>query len=729
MTHFLRRIIFDYFRPYRKQALLLFLCLLTLIAFNTLFPLGTTFLIDYAIIPHNVQMLVLLAISLVGLFVVSSFGSLGVDYLSAWMQTRVMNDMRMQMFSHLQSLPASYYTHLQYGDVITRFNTDLNAIEYALAWSVVQGFQSIIQLIISVVVLIMLDVQLGILTIIILPLTVVFPKRLVDRASDLMAERRSQESDITSTVQDNLQANAVNRVFGLRNLAIAAFSSQLRRFAEIATRSAYSDWLVNRTTNMGQYLIQLLVITVGGYLVFVGKLSVGSWVGFTGLLINVGYAVAFVSAAWAGLIPAVASLKRIDNLLNEKIQIMDNPDVSLPRFTKQLCFEQVTFSYAGVDGKPNLKQVNFCIPCGQSVAIIGRSGSGKSTVLNLLMRFYDPQNGRVLMDGKDIQQVSLASLRSQMGVVFQDTYLFNISLRENIRLGKIGASDAEVEEAARAAGLHDTIMSLPAGYDTLAGEQGKELSGGQRQRIALARAIIRRPAILLLDEATSALDPETESRIYETLQTLKHTCTILSVTHRLAPIADSDQIVVMDQGQVVEVGTHEALMNACGLYYQLFTQQNGFTISPDGLYAEVTPARLRSIPLFAQLDDASLEQLATQFVTERYDAGQTVIREGEFGDKFYIIVRGKISVTVSGPDKQPVQVATMQDGDYFGEIALLEGGPRMATVRTILPGLCLVLERKHFLNMLASNPAVRATIEQTARDRLNNSSSRIRDRL
>ena len=264
MTHFLRRIIFDYFKPYRKQVLLMFLCIATLITFDTLFPLGTTFLIDRAITPHNFQMLVLIAAVLIGLFVVSSFGSLGADYLAAWLQARVTNDMRMQMFSHLQSLPASYYTHLQYGDVITRFNTDLAAIEYALAYSVIAGIQSIIQLIMSVVVLIMLNVPLGLATIIVLSLTVVFPKRLVDRASGLMAERRIQESDITSTVQDNLQANAVNRVFGLRDLAIAAFSSQLKRFAKIATRSAYTDWQVNRVTNMGQYVIQLLVIIAGG---------------------------------------------------------------------------------------------------------------------------------------------------------------------------------------------------------------------------------------------------------------------------------------------------------------------------------------------------------------------------------------------------------------------------------------------------------------------------------
>ena len=304
-----------------------------------------------------------------------------------------------------------------------------------------------------------------------------------------------------------------------------------------------------------------------------------------------------------------------------------------------------------------------------------------------------------------------------MAVVFQDTFLFNLSLRENIRMGRPEASDAEVEAAAQAAEVHETILHLPGGYDSLAGEQGRLLSGGQRQRIALARAILRRPALLLLDESTSGLDPETETLIYATLKKLRGTCTILSFTHRLAPVVDMDQIVVLDQGRVHEQGTHAGLMSRQGLYYSMYTLQSGFTISADGLYADVTPRRLGNIPLFGKLDQPSLELLASNFVTERYEAGQTVIEQGQLADKFYIIVRGEVTVTVLGPGGQPALLRNWQDGDYFGELALLEGGRRSATVRTILPTLLLSLERKHFLNMLASHPDVRAAIEQEARNR------------
>jgi ATP-binding cassette, subfamily B, bacterial len=491
----------------------------------------------------------------------------------------------------------------------------------------------------------------------------------------------------------------------------------VNHYASTAIKASFTEWMVYRSTNMGQYLTQLLVIAIGAVLVFQGKLSIGSLVGYVSLLASVGGAISEVSTAYAGMIPAVVSLKRVEELLDEKVQADEHPNVPLSPLSREIVFKQVTFSYTGPDGKPVLEDVSLSIPFGRSVAFVGRSGSGKSTVLNLLMRFYDPHQGQILIDGQDIHAAGLASLRSQMGVVFQDTFLFNTSLRENIRMGRLEASDGEVEAAARAAGIHDLIAGLPHGYETLAGEQGKVLSGGQRQRIALARAMLRKPSLLLLDEATSALDPETESLIYASLKKLVCNCTILSVTHRLAPVADMDMIVVLDQGRVVERGTHAGLMQRAGLYHALFTQQSGFKVSSDGQDAEVTPSHLRIIPLFNKLDASDLGLLAKQFTTRRFEAGETVMREGDPGDSFYIVVRGKVSVTRKGEDQQPAQINVLQDGDYFGEIALIEDVRRTATLRTLQPSLFLCLERKHFENMLASFPTIREAVEKAAKTR------------
>jgi ATP-binding cassette, subfamily B, bacterial len=719
MTHFLRRILGIYLRPYRKKSTLLFLCLLLTIAFDTIFPLGIKFLIDLAIIPRDARMLVLLVSGLVILYVTSSLGDLAADYLTASISTRVLNDLRLKMFSRLQDLPAGYFVRLKSGDLLNRFNNDMSTLEYALAYSVVPGIHYVLQLLINIVVLFLLNVPLALVTLILLPLTIILPKRFADRATLLMDQRKMDEADLTTSVQEQVQAQAVNRIFGLKDSALAAFTHQVNHYASTAIKASFTEWMVYRSTNMGQYLTQLLVIAIGAVLVFQGKLSVGSLVGYVSLLASVGGAISEVSTAYAGMIPAVVSLKRVEELLDEEVQTDEHPNVPLSPLSREIVFKQVTFSYAGPEGKPVLDKVSISIPSGRSVAFVGRSGSGKSTVLNLLMRFYDPDQGQILIDGQDIHAAGLASLRSQMGVVFQDTFLFNTSLRENIRMGKLDASDREVEEAARAAGIHDLILSLPAGYETLAGEQGKVLSGGQRQRIALARAILRKPAILLLDEATSALDPETEALIYVTLKTLASecACTIVSVTHRLAPVADMDMIVVMDQGRVAEQGTHSILIKQPGIYHALFTQQSGFKVSSDGQFADVTPSHLRLIPLFSKLDQADLEKMANQFVPRHFDSGETVFSEGDPGDKFYIVVRGKVSVTRAGPDQQPVQLNVLQDGDYFGEIALIEDVRRTATLRTLQPSLFLCLERKHFENMLASFPTIREAVERAAKSR------------
>ncbi len=251
MTSFLRRILFVYLSPYRKKGFLLFVCILTVIAFDTLFPLGTKFLIDYAITPQNARMFVLLVAGLAGLYLISSAGSLGLDYLKAWLVTRVLCDMRLKMFAHLQTLPAGYYAKIDTGDVMTRFTSDLAVIENVLTNSLIVGVLSVLELFTSIVVLFLLDVRLGALTVLTLPLSVALPRRLVRRAARLASQRRAEEAILTGSVQENLQAQAVNRMFGLRDNSIAAFSQQVDRFAGISTRSAFAGWIVNRTTDLG----------------------------------------------------------------------------------------------------------------------------------------------------------------------------------------------------------------------------------------------------------------------------------------------------------------------------------------------------------------------------------------------------------------------------------------------------------------------------------------------
>ena len=320
------------------------------------------------------------------------------------------------------------------------------------------------------------------------------------------------------------------------------------------------------------------------------------------------------------------------------------------------------------------------------------------------------------IDGTDLRDGRLDSLYDQTAVVFQESFLFNTSIRENIRMGRGSATDAEVEAAARAAELHDTIARLPLGYDTPVGERGANLSGGQRQRVAIARALVREPALLLLDEATSALDPGTEEAINRTLARLAKGRTVVSVTHRLTAVRNLDIVFVLRDGQLAESGNHDSLVAAGGVYAGLWAKQSGVSIADHG-EARLDADYLKQVPLFAALDDEARADLAEHFASETAVAGQTLVREGDPAAKFYIVARGRLAVTAHGASGNPVSIATQQDGDFFGEIALVEDTPRTATVTAEGATTLLALGRSAFDRLMERRPALREAMAAVAAQR------------
>jgi ATP-binding cassette subfamily B protein len=455
----------------------------------------------------------------------------------------------------------------------------------------------------------------------------------------------------------------------------------------------------------------------GAYLCFEGDLTLGSLVSFQTLFVTMSVSLLYVVQYVPNLVHGAGGLARVEQLLNEKPRVADAANAEeLPRFSGDIRFQNVIFGYT--DAALNLNGVSFTIRRGESVAFVGASGSGKSTVLNLLTRFHDPKRGAVTIDGHDLRSVAQDSWRAQIGVVFQESFLFNTSLRENIRMGRPGASDTDVVEAAEAAEIHDLIQRMPEKYDTRAGERGGRLSGGQRQRIAIARALLRDPPVLMLDEATSALDAAAEAAINATLDQAGKGRTVIAVTHRLASVVNADRVFVLDHGRLVEQGSHRELVEQGGVYQRLWEKQGGFTISPDAAHAHVHAQRLKAIPLLESLDEAALARLSKLFATERFAAGRKVFAEGHPGDKFYVIVRGSVVATTTTADGQELQLGVIQDGDYFGEIALLEDTQRTATIRTRSECLFLTLQREHFLRLLGEMPRVRAAFERVARERL-----------
>jgi ATP-binding cassette subfamily B protein len=410
---------------------------------------------------------------------------------------------------------------------------------------------------------------------------------------------------------------------------------------------------------------------------------------------------------------AAGALARVDELLDEPASIADRPGaVELPPLAQEIRFHTVAFGYGGT--QPILRDLDLVLPAGQHTAIVGPSGSGKTSILNLLLRFWDPETGSILFDGRDIRDATLASLRSRIGLVFQDTFLFDTTVRENIALGTSGATDADVVQAARAAKLDHYIQSLPAGYDTMLGERGVRMSGGQRQRLAIARALIRDPTILVFDEATSALDAETEREILATLALVARNRTTVTITHRLSVAATADRIAVLDQGRVVREGTHAELIREDGLYRRLYEQQTAAAPRAVEGSAVAGAELLRRVPLFAGLASEPLALLGERFAVTSHEAGVDIVREGERGERFFIVAEGRLDVLVRDADSgEELRVNALETGDYFGELALLTEERRSATVRTMAATELYALDRSDFAALLEREPGVRDAVMAT----------------
>jgi ATP-binding cassette subfamily B protein len=704
-----------YLRPYWKQEALVLLATLVAAGYSIVEPLAFRWIIDRAIIPGNFRLLGLLLGGLGILFVIQAVASLGREYLNARVAANVLSDMRLQLFTHLQRLSMGFYSRAQVGDIMSRLSSDLFAIQGAMTGMLVQLIYLAVTVVASTVLLLWLQWQLALLALVISPLVLLGQKLFGTKAMEASYQEQQEIAAVASVLQENLGAQSVVKVFGLEESATATFRESVGRLTVATVRSTFIGALFGMTAQLTVALIQLVTMGVGAFMVMKGHLSLGGLLAFTSLLGNVLGPMQGFSGLLQGLQQATGGMRRIDELLGEGPQVVDAQGASpLAPFGREIRFSGVSFSYTG--DQTNLKDVNLAITAGQKVAFVGPSGCGKSTLLSLILRLYDPIAGTVTLDGRDLRTVTQASLRNQLATVLQDTFLFNASVRDNIRIGRPGASDTEVEAAAKAAEIHELITSLPESYDTIVGERGSRLSGGQRQRIAIARAILRNAPVLLLDEATSALDSETEAAINATLVKVMKDRTTIAVTHRLASAARADCIFVLDRGELVQHGTHDALVAQEGLYQRLWQQQSGATLAgQEPLEPDV--ARLSAVPFFSELDGVMLAALASRLQTEHFTEGAIVFREGDPGDKLYIVVTGQVEVVTVGPTGAERRLATLRRGDYFGEIALLRDATRSATARARESTVLVSLDRAQVDRLLRSAPELRAAFDRVVEAR------------
>jgi ATP-binding cassette, subfamily B, bacterial len=698
------RALYRYVRPFRMSLIPVLLACLLEMGLTAQIPLSIKFLIDRALVNKDGRALVFILTALAISAVVVSAAGLGRDHLYARIVAKSIAALRTRVYDKIQHLSLEFYSRRESSDLLSHFSNDLHSIDLALISAVGWGLQPVLDIILSVALIFSFEWRLALIGTLLCPICALGPRLLSRRGVEAAAEKRARDVALLSIVQETISAPALIQTFSLRDLFARSFRTRNDRLLQSSIRLGFLTSLMDKSSALGALLLQVIVMAVGGWMAFRGIITIGTFASFQALFVTLSQSVGYLASYSPALVSATSAVDRMEALLAEQPRIAERPNAQKLHALQAIEFRDVTFAYAA--DRTSLDRVSFSIRRGTSVAFVGASGSGKSTVLNLLLRFYDPSQGAVLIDGIDLRDATLDSLRSQTGVVFQDNFLFNLTIRENIRLGRPLATDAEIEAAAKSAEIHDFILTLPDGYDTQAGERGSRFSGGQRQRLAIARAVLRDPAFLILDEATSSLDPATESALNATFARIAAGRTLISVTHRLSSVTQADWIFVMHHGQIAEQGRHDHLLAAGGLYNNMWRRQSGVHLSG------VDPQWLKEMPLFEDVDSATLSELARLFSTENIPEDRDIIREGDPGDRFYILVRGRAEVI-----KGSTRVAVLQDGDYFGEIALISDQPRNATVRSMTPCVCLILQRDHFRALLNRSAPLRARIEAVMKSR------------
>ena len=558
--------------PYRWRVLAMFIALVAATA-AALAPAPLAKLaIDQGIRQHDTGALDLIVIVFLASAVIYGVATYAQTYLVGWVGQRALQDLRLKLFAHMQSLSIGFYSRNRAGVLISRMTNDVEALDQLVEDGLATLIQSSLTLLGVVVILLVLDFHLALLTFIALPILGLGALAFRIASADAYRLTREKIAGITGYLQETLSGIRVVRAFGQERRHIAQFKA----LNEENRRANWTTVKLNAAYFPGVELLSALVtveiLLIGGIEALNGNTSTGVVFGFIAALNNFFDPIQQLSQLYTTYQSGMAALDKIFSLLDEKPEIVDAPDATeLGQIRGEVIFDQVSFRYGSdADGAWALRDIDLAIAPGQTVALVGETGAGKSTFAKLVARFYDPTEGAVLVDGHDLRSVTSHSLRSQMGMVPQEGFLFSGTVRENLSFGRLDATEEQLRDAAHAVGADDFIMALPQGYDTQVGERGVQLSAGQRQLVAFARALVADPRILVLDEATANVDVHTESLIEEGLRRLVAGRTAIVIAHRLSTIQHANRILVMEYGQIVEQGTHDELLAAEGRYWQLY---------------------------------------------------------------------------------------------------------------------------------------------------------------
>ncbi|WP_447973297.1 lipid A export permease/ATP-binding protein MsbA [Nitrospira sp. Kam-Ns4a] len=579
MTLFLRLI--RCFWPHRVRLAAAFVCSAAVAALTGAYAWMVRPVLDGIFISKDQALLTVLPLAILSVAVLKGAFSYGQNYLMNYVGNRVVTDIRQALFVQLMRLPIRFHDTNASGRLLARVFNDVSVMANAVGGVLKDVFQQGLTFLAMVAVIFYQNWKLAAVSAIVVPLSAHTMLRMGKRLRALATRGQERAGDMASVLQETLVGIREVKAFGREEFESKRFLDNNRAFLRANMKAVQISSLTSTYMEVIGVTGVAVIVWYGGYLVIQGTMTPGAFFSFLTAMFMAYAPIRKLSGANNTIQQALAAAERVFSVLDlENEQAMDRGTVELAPISRSLEFRRVTFRYDGAE-HPALFDVNLAIKAGEIVALVGSSGSGKTSLVSLVPRFYEPTEGAILIDGRDIREVTLRSLRGQIGIVSQATVLFDESVRNNIAYGRAGATDEEVVAAAKAAYAHDFIMRLPDGYDTLIGENGVKLSGGERQRLAIARALLRDPPILILDEATSALDSESERVVQLALANLMRNRTTLVIAHRLSTVQRADRIVVLDRGRIVEVGSHEELLRLGGLYKRLHAIQFAESVTGD----------------------------------------------------------------------------------------------------------------------------------------------------